>query len=76
MITSFLKDFLSKNKEKIPAILKVLVLFIEDIFVFLGLFFIVKATFMWNEVVGVYSIGVVLILIGLMLIRKPSPRRR
>ncbi|WP_424511330.1 DUF1056 family protein [Scopulibacillus darangshiensis] len=59
-----------------PIILRILALFVEDLFVFVGFVFIVKATFMWSETAGIYSIGIVLILVGLLLSRKPSSKRR
>ncbi|WP_010500648.1 hypothetical protein [Paenibacillus elgii] len=55
-----------------------LLLFVDDIFFLLGLLVIVRATFMWNEIAGMYALGIMLAIIGLIFGRKPpdSAKRR
>ena len=56
-------------------ILRVLGKFAEDIFILTGLIFIVVATFMLSEIAGIYVLGIILLLIGLLMARKPKERR-
>jgi hypothetical protein len=45
--------------------------FIEDIFIFGGLFFIVFATFMISKIIGFYVLGVCLLGLGIWFTRNP-----
>lgn len=56
-------------------VLTILSKFTEDFFIFLGLILIVIATFMINKVAGIYILGFVFLVIGLLLARKPPKRR-
>ncbi|WP_163854616.1 hypothetical protein [Paenibacillus elgii] len=55
-----------------------LLLFVDDIFFLLGLLVIVRATFMWSEMAGMYALGAMFLIIGLIFGRKPpdSSKRR
>ncbi len=48
--------------------------FIEDIFIFSGLGFIIWATFLLSNIAGLYALGACLIIIGVYLTRNPIRR--
>ena len=45
--------------------------FTEDIFISIGLFLIIIATFTVNKVAGIYAMGIISLIIGLLMARKP-----
>jgi len=49
--------------------------FVEDFFIFLGLTPIVAATFALNTIAGVYGLGFILLIIGVIMARNPPKRR-
>lgn len=59
---------------KLIKFLMILSTFAEDLLIFLGLTLIVAATFTINTVAGVYALGFILMLIGIIMARKP-PRK-
>ena len=55
----------------ISKILGILGLFAEDIFILLGVGFIVKAAFIVNEALGYCILGLFLLIFGVILSQKP-----
>ena len=60
--------------QKLIKILIFLGKFVEDFLIMLGLILIVIATFHLNPIGGVYALGFILLLIGIIMARKP-PRK-
>jgi hypothetical protein len=54
-------------KSKYITLVKFISTFMAELFVISGAFFIVLATFKINQVAGFYSLGIILLLIGLFL---------
>jgi hypothetical protein len=62
---------------KIKILLKIiqfLSLFVEDIAIFLGAFFIIRATFLISYVGGLYITGLFLLTFGVLISRKTSKK--
>ena len=59
---------------KLIKILIFLGAFVEDFLIFIGLTLIIAATFTLNRVAGIYSLGFILLIIGLIMARRP-PRK-
>lgn len=55
-------------------VLKILSGYVEDFFIFIGLFLIIIATFIVNIIAGIYTLGFICLAIGFILARQP-PRR-
>lgn len=49
--------------------------FLEDFLILLGLFFIIFTTFKVNSVAGMYSTGAVLLILGVLLAKRPPEGR-
>jgi len=60
--------------DKILKILMFLGTIAEDIFILLGLILIISATFMISLIAGIYILGFIWLVIGLIMARKP-PRK-
>lgn len=61
--------------ENLIKVLTILGKFAEDLLIASGLMLIILATFRLNEIAGVYVLGFILLLIGLLMARKPRERR-
>jgi membrane-bound ClpP family serine protease len=61
--------------EKWLKVLSILGKYAEDFFIILGLVFIVAASFMISRIFGMYILGLVLLLVGLLMAIKPKGRR-
>lgn len=59
---------------KLIKILIFLGAFVEDLLIFIGLTLIITATFTLNRIAGIYSLGFILLIIGLIMARRP-PRK-
>ncbi|SDY84475.1 hypothetical protein [Thermoactinomyces sp. DSM 45892] len=53
-------------------IVRFLQLLSEDFLICLGLFFIIKASFMLHEIAGYYVMGIVLCFIGYLIARRSA----
>jgi hypothetical protein len=61
---------------KIKKILELIFKYIEDIFIGSGLTIIVIATFLISRIIGLYVLGIVLTILGILIsITMVSPRR-
>ena len=52
-------------------LLKIISLYCEDIFIFIGLIIVVSTTYKINVIVANYLLGAIFIILGLMLSKRP-----
>lgn len=52
-------------------LLKIISLYCEDIFIFIGLIIVVSTTYKINVIVANYLLGAIFIILGLILSKKP-----
>lgn len=64
--------------DRLRKIIGLLIMYVEDLFIFIGLFLIIRATFILHAIAGMYVMGAIFVLIGYLISRKPlrPPRRR
>lgn len=64
-----------KNNLKKINILKVITKYLEDILIVSGLIVIVKATFLLSKLAGLYCLGGILLVLGIIVSIKPPKGR-
>lgn len=62
-------------KQKFNNLKQFIVQNVIEILFILGLFFIDAATFILNSIAGLYSTGVILIILSIILLKPPMKRR-
>ena len=60
--------------QKLIKILTFLGAFVEDFLILMGLILIIRTTYTLNTVAGTYALGFILLIIGIIMARKP-PRK-
>ncbi|WP_019850635.1 hypothetical protein [Desulfitobacterium sp. PCE1] len=63
-------------KKKMDRFKVLLLDYLEDFLIFMGLLLIMLATFLLNSIAGIYATGIILFLLGVYFIRFPIKKGR